>query len=271
MEYNTQNEIALWEQEQSRSDGRAKMVESAVEDFRPLYKPYILFRSRTIIVNLHNIRTALYCIAAGRNVNRSISQASGARATRQQMAFSSSLFLCHDYNHFATTRAYGTLMPDPDEDQDTYDPTGFEDHLRRREWNRGPLQDLFPRIPADALERVLDLCINKSFTYNLSESKRFNARRYTSIVVAHVRHAYSEYDKLLREDKVERYDARQRTSAQVWKVLRVWCPWNDSNDLLEPCFKATLLKPEERDPGWDPMDIDADSDVDCADDPMDLD
>lgn len=144
---------------------------------------------------------------------------------------------------------------------------------RKREWNRGPLKDLFPRIPDVALERILDIAVSKGLTYNLSESKRWSARRLTSIVVAHVRHSYTDYDKLLREDQVERYEARKRTSAQAWKVLRDWCPWDESNDVLERCFQATLLRPEEREPGWDPMDIDSDSDAEVAaiDDPMDLD
>ena len=142
---------------------------------------------------------------------------------------------------------------------------------RKREWNRGPLTDFFPRIPDHALERVLDICISKDFTYNLSESKRWNARRYTSIVIAHIRHTHTGYDKLLRGERVERYEARQRTSKQVWKVLRDWCPWDESNDVLERCFQATLLRPEERDPEWDPMDIDSDEDLEYAEDPMDVD
>lgn len=147
----------------------------------------------------------------------------------------------------------------------------FEERQRRREWNRGPLTDLFPRIPTQALDRVLDLCISKPFTYNLSLSKLWNARRYTSIVVAHVRHGYTDYDNLLRDEKVERFEARRRTADRVWKVLRQWCPWDDSNEVLERCFQATLLSPEERNPAdWDPMDIDDDM-SDFADDPMDLD
>lgn len=154
--------------------------------------------------------------------------------------------------------------------------TDYTSYLRRREWNRGPLTDLFPRIPAPALERILDICVGrKDFVYNLSESKRWNARRMTSIVVAHVRHAYTEYDRLLREERLERYAARQRISTQAWKVLREWCPWDDSNEVLEQCFRVTLLRPEQRDPSWDPMDIDADSDSGGDDheqnDPMDLD
>ena len=149
-------------------------------------------------------------------------------------------------------------------------PWQNKQHAKRKcEWNRGPLTDLFPRIPNAALERVLDVCIDKGFTYNLSEGKWWNARRYTSIVVAHVRHNYSDYDKLLREERVERFAARQRTSKQVWKVLREWCPWDESNEVLERCFQATLLRPEERDPSWDPMDVDSDSEY--ADDPMDID
>ena len=143
---------------------------------------------------------------------------------------------------------------------------------RRREWNRGPLVDLFPRIPSHALERILDICISKNFTYNLSNSRHWNARRYTSIVIAHVRHSHSDYDKLLRgEPRVERFAARERTGSQVWKVLRQWCPWDESNEVLEKCFQATLLRPEERGLEWDPMAIDADSDVEFVEDPMDLD
>lgn len=135
-----------------------------------------------------------------------------------------------------------------------------EQQRRRREWNRGPLQDLFPRIPAKALEVILDKCIDKDFVYNLSESKIWNARRYTSIVVAHVRHFYTDYDRLLREELVERYEARRQSGKQVWKILREWCPWDADNEVLEQCFNATLLPPSQRDPTWDPMDIDDDSD-----------
>ena len=143
-----------------------------------------------------------------------------------------------------------------------------EQNFRKREWNRDPVNDLFPRIPDLALERVLDIIIDKGFTYNLSVSKFANSRRITSIIVAHVRHAYSDYDKLLREN-VERYEARKRCGPQVWKVLREWSPWDKDNELLERCFRATLLTPEERDPSWDPMDVDDESDVEG--DPMDLD
>lgn len=147
---------------------------------------------------------------------------------------------------------------------------------QRREWNRSFIADLFPRMPSHALERVLDICLEKKAVYNLSESKLWNAKRFTSIVVAHVRHTHSDYDELLRNGEVERYEARRRTGDQVWKVLREWCPWDSSNVVLERCWSATLLSPEERDPTFDPMDIDSESDgedVDAAeiDDPMDLD
>lgn len=151
------------------------------------------------------------------------------------------------------------------------------------------MTDLFPRIPSNSLDRILDICIDiKDFTYNLSESKIWNARRLTSIVVAHVRHAHSDYDRLLREEKLERYEARRRSGEQVWKKLREWCPWDDSNSVLGQAFQATLLPPELRDPTWDPMDVDedlsdlddgpveigggdADADGGFHDDPMDLD
>ena len=138
-----------------------------------------------------------------------------------------------------------------------------------------------PLTSLTALERVLDLCIDKDFVYNLSESKRWNARRYTSLVIAHVRHRYSEYDDLLSKEGVERFEARRRTAEKVWKILEGWRRWAASNEILERCFQATLLRPEERDPEFadDPMDIDSDGemgiqrDVDDAavEDPMDLD
>jgi len=148
---------------------------------------------------------------------------------------------------------------------------------REREWNRGPITDLFPRIPPQTLERILDLCASKGVTYNLSEPKNWSARRFTSIVIAHVRHAFSNYDKLLREEGKERYEARHATAETVWKVLREWCPWDSSNGVLERCFRATLLRPEECGGDWDPMDVDEESDVDgdvgelAGGDPMALD
>lgn len=146
---------------------------------------------------------------------------------------------------------------------------------RRREWNRNPLQDLFPRIPSHALERILDLCASKGVTYNLSEPKSWSTRRLTSIVIAHVRHAFSDYDKLLREEGKERYEARHATAETVWKILREWCPWDSSNGVLERCFRATLLRSEDRGEDWDPMDVDDESDGDAEEwtggDPMDLD
>lgn len=124
---------------------------------------------------------------------------------------------------------------------------------RKREWNRGPLTDLFPRLPDFILERLLDLIISKGFTYNLSHSKLSNAKRYTAIVIAHCRHAHSDYDQLLLRDRLERFEARRRTAERVWKVLREWSPWERDNEVLERCFRATLVPPEERDESWDPM------------------
>ena len=158
-----------------------------------------------------------------------------------------------------------------------YNPSPVEVDIppeKKREWNRSFLVDIFPRIPSHALERVLDICLEKNAIYNLSQSKLWNAKRFTSIVVAHVRHTYSDYDELLRKDEVERYDARKRTGYEVWKVLREWCPWDSSNEVLERCWRATLLSPEERDPSFDPMDIDTESEDEGVglevDDPMDL-
>lgn len=170
--------------------------------------------------------------------------------------------------------------------------TADEAHARKREWNRGPLTDLFPRIPNSALERILDICIKKDFTYDLSQAKLWNARRFTAITVAHVRHQYSTYDQLLNEG-VERFEARRQSGPTVWKMLKEWCPWDSSNEALEKCFKATLVPFEQREVEYafvdDPMDIDTESDfggkprrnaanglnhappVDFADDPMEID
>lgn len=126
---------------------------------------------------------------------------------------------------------------------------------QRRSWNRGPFLDLFPRLPPATLETLLDLSLAKSAIYDLSESKHWNSIRLTSIAVAHCRHAFSDYDALLREG-VERFEARKRSGQKVWKVLREWCPWDESNPVLERCWRATVLRPEEREPGWDPMDLD---------------
>ncbi|KAM0722896.1 hypothetical protein Q7P37_001094 [Cladosporium fusiforme] len=130
---------------------------------------------------------------------------------------------------------------------------------QRRLWNRGPLLDLFPRLPSPKLESLLDLTLSKNAIYNLSESKHWNSIRLTSLTVAHCRHTCTDYDALLREG-VERYEARKRTAQAVWKCLRAWCPWDESNPVLERCWRVSVLRPEEREPGWDPMDLDESED-----------
>lgn len=147
---------------------------------------------------------------------------------------------------------------------------------QRRSWNTKILDDLFPRLPAGTTTRILDICLAKNVIYDLSESRHWNSIRITSLVVAHCRHGFSDYDALLRQG-VERFEARKRTAQAVWKVLRQWCPWDESNPVLERCWKVTTLRPEEREPGWDPMDLDESEDEEekgCDADggePMDLD
>ncbi|GAB7325153.1 hypothetical protein MBLNU13_g09233t1 [Cladosporium sp. NU13] len=144
---------------------------------------------------------------------------------------------------------------------------------QRRSWNSALLDELFPRLPPATSENLLDLCLSKNVIYNLSESKHWNSIRITSLTVAHCRHAYSDYDALLRKG-VERFEARKRTADEVWKVLRKWCPWEDSNPVLERCWRNTVLRPEEREPGWDPMDLDeseGEGEEEYGGEPMDLD
>lgn len=54
------------------------------------------------------------------------------------------------------------------------------------------------------------------------------------------------------------------------------CPWEDSNPVLERCWRNTVLRPEEREPGWDPMDLDesegeGEGEEEYGGEPMDLD
>ncbi|TKA24943.1 hypothetical protein B0A50_06041 [Salinomyces thailandicus] len=145
---------------------------------------------------------------------------------------------------------------------------------RRREWNRGPLTTLFPRIPTSALETALQTCITKDFVYNLSAPESQNARRYTYIIIAQIRHQHTDYERLLREDRVERFEARRRTGEEVWRVLRAWCPWDRANGELERCWRVTMLRPEERGEGGEPMEVDSESEAEAEEhggDPMDLD
>ena len=144
-------------------------------------------------------------------------------------------------------------------------------HQQRRAWNQGPLTDFFPRIPPTALENLLDICLAKNAIYDLSKSKHYNARRFTSIAVAHIRHKYTKYDALLRDNGLGRYEAREQTAGQVWKVLRQWCPWDESNDQLERCLKASVVRPEDRGRDFDPMDVDEESEDEREEDPMEVD
>ncbi|KAF2857825.1 hypothetical protein K470DRAFT_156763 [Piedraia hortae CBS 480.64] len=85
------------------------------------------------------------------------------------------------------------------------------------------LKDLFPQIPADDLERVLDFCVIKPFAYDLSRSKSWNSKRLNSFAIAHGRHAHTNYESLLKQG-VNKFEARKNTSHQVDTVLRRWSP-----------------------------------------------
>ena len=97
-----------------------------------------------------------------------------------------------------------------------------------------------------------------------------------AITIAHVRHQCTGYDALLRGEQVERFEARWRTTDEVWRVLRAWCPWDASNEVLG-CFQATLVPLKQRGAefGDDPMDLESGSELDFQDsmdaEPMDAD
>lgn len=76
---------------------------------------------------------------------------------------------------------------------------------------------------------------------------------------------------------MERFEAREKTAGKVWKELREWCPWDESNAVLEGCWRATVVRPEERgaewEGEWEMMDLDVEeSDGEGFEgEPMDLD
>lgn len=219
-----------------------------------------------------------------------------ASVAATQLEFHRRLALLNSLSFDAPISKPITLMSAPAQSNGRWESllglSADEAYSRRREWNRGPLTDLFPRIPDASLERILDICIDKNFTYDLSQARLWNARRFTAITVAHVRHQHSEYDSLLKGG-VERFEARRQSGKKVWKVLREWCPWDSSNEVLGRCFQATLIPLEQRAAEYafvdDPMDIDSESDlggevgygmkgngemsqdVSFADDPMEID
>ena len=85
------------------------------------------------------------------------------------------------------------------------------------------MRALFPRCPAGREQVIAEhACRKYSGRVGRSESaKRLDEEAVRLAVEAHIRHAETEYDKLLRQG-LDRRDARHEVRDRVWRVLDRW-------------------------------------------------
>ena len=106
------------------------------------------------------------------------------------------------------------------------------------------IQDLFPNIP----ERDLFLIIKTAFQKGQKKVGTANelslVRRAQLSVVAHIRHIYTEYDRLLR--KVGYHEARSRVEAATLKKLVEWRGDDESGKkVFEDVMKEVIVLPDD--------------------------
>ncbi|KAI0017433.1 hypothetical protein F4780DRAFT_796156 [Xylariomycetidae sp. FL0641] len=80
----------------------------------------------------------------------------------------------------------------------------------------------FPRVPAADCARVVARAAEKGARRVGRAAKVDETLRATLAVRAHVRHVHTRYDRLLRQEKVPREEARQRTMREVDEKCRDW-------------------------------------------------
>jgi len=87
----------------------------------------------------------------------------------------------------------------------------------------GRVRTLYPRCPAGREQVIAEhACRKYSGRVGRSESaKRLDEEAVRLAVEAHIRHAETEYDKLLRQG-LDRRDARHEVRDRVWRVLDRW-------------------------------------------------
>jgi hypothetical protein len=124
---------------------------------------------------------------------------------------------------------------------------------------RDTIKDLFPNIPDNDLNQIIKTAFQKGQGKVGTANELSLIRRAQLAVIAHIRHVYTDYDKLLRQTQYR--DARNIVEKPSLRKLVEW-RGDDENgkQVLEDVFREVVVISDDDD--------DDDSD-DEADEPMD--
>jgi len=125
---------------------------------------------------------------------------------------------------------------------------------------RDTIKDLFPNIPDNDLNQIIKTAFQKGQGKVGTANELSLIRRAQLAVIAHIRHVYTDYDKLLRQTQYR--DARNIVEKPSLRKLVEW-RGDDENgkQVLEDVFREVVVISDDDDD-------DSDADVD-ADEPMD--
>ena len=122
---------------------------------------------------------------------------------------------------------------------------------------RGAIKDLFPKIPDDDLYTIIKSAFQKGQKKVGTANELPLVRRAQLSVVAHVRHVYTRYDKLLRE--VGYRDARAQVERPTLKKLVEWRGDDDTTSggkqVLEDVFREVIVLSDDGDSDDDADDV----------------
>ncbi|USP76020.1 hypothetical protein yc1106_03294 [Curvularia clavata] len=110
----------------------------------------------------------------------------------------------------------------------------------------GAIRDLFPKIPDDDLQAIVDHAFEEG-TNRVGNAKGLSlARKVQLAVVAHIRHTYTDYDKLLKSGGWS--EARSKVESVTLAKLKEWRDEADEQTHeLEETFREVIVLDDEDD------------------------
>ncbi|KAF2265853.1 hypothetical protein CC78DRAFT_532218 [Lojkania enalia] len=108
---------------------------------------------------------------------------------------------------------------------------------------RAAIRDLFPKIPSYDLDEIVDHAFQEG-TKRVGNAKELSlARRVQLAVAAHIRHNYTDYDRLLRVGSWT--EARAKVEHVSLAKLKEWRDENDTDEVEETFREVIVLDDDE--------------------------
>ncbi|KAF1964460.1 hypothetical protein BU23DRAFT_492578 [Bimuria novae-zelandiae CBS 107.79] len=117
-----------------------------------------------------------------------------------------------------------------------------------KEHIRGAIREIFPKIPEADLTSIVNHAFEEG-TNRVGNAKELSlARRVQLAVVAHIRHTYTDYDKILKHKTGTWTEARQRVEHVSLAKLKEWRDETDeASNELEETFREVIVLDDDED------------------------